>query len=127
MGPEDYLLGAGTFGGAALDTGLVDALRTGPLPGKTDVDAAIALARLVETQLTNFGTRGLHKLADDSDMQAMLFTLRAVLRRLGIDVDIPFRDYTSFRNHWRAAGASGSWSARVKIVRDLLAPSTSSC
>jgi hypothetical protein len=34
------------------------------------------------------------------------------LERLGVSLDLPFRDFKSFNRHWIAQGMSGSWEAR---------------
>lgn len=124
MGPEDYILGVGTSQGATLNTALIDSLRSGPLAGHTDVDAALALAQLVDDELTAYGTDGGGQLSADRDIAAMLVALRAALRRLGIDLVVPFRNYATFRSHWISVGASGGggWQARRDLVRDMFDP-----
>jgi hypothetical protein len=97
------------------DHDLVDALRREPLDGRSDIDAALALAQLLHDDLQRYGTGGGEKLSDQ-EMSVAIRTLRAVLRRLAVPFTIPFRDFTSFRSFWISHGASGSWQAR----RDLL-------
>ena len=97
---------------------LLAELRRRPLPDRTDIEVAVPLARLVHDDLQKYGTGGGNEL-DDDQMREALQALRAVIARLGIDdLDVPFRDFTSFRSWWIANGASGGggWQAR----RDLL-------
>jgi hypothetical protein len=122
VGPEDFVVGADAFGGPSLNNRLVDALRVGPLPGRTDVEAAMGLAQLVDDELTANGTGGGGQLPADRDMAAMLVALRAALRRLGVESAVPFRNYATFKTHWISVGASGSWQARRDLVRDLFDP-----
>ncbi len=122
MGPEDFVCGAGAFGGASLNSSLLEALRSGPLLGHTDVEAAIGLAQLVDDELTANGTGGGGLLTADRDMAAMLAALRASLRRLGVEFAVPFRNYATFKTHWISIGASGSWQARRELVRELFDP-----
>src|SRR4051812_37202719 len=78
---------------------LVHALRAGPTENRTDLEAATALAALVHDELMAFGTGGGEKLTDDA-MAASLTALRAVTRRLGVDFEPPFRNFTSFKSYW---------------------------
>lgn len=100
------------------NTGLMDQLARGPLPGDEDLVTAISLARLTHEQYQAFGTNGSHEFTE-VDSRAALRTLRLVLDRHGIEFRPPWRDFASFRSHWIAVGASGTggWQAR----RDLLA------
>jgi hypothetical protein len=80
-------------------------LRSGSLPGRSDVEVAVPLARLVHDQFERFGTDGQQELTEESAREALL-ALRAVADRLGIeDFDPPFRDYGSFRS----SGSSKAW------------------
>ncbi len=91
-------------------------LRVGPLEGTPDVEAAVALARLVHDDLEAFGTSG-GEVLSEAEMREALLGLRAVVERLGIEsFNPPFRDYTTFRSYWLREDAYGSWQAR----RDLL-------
>jgi hypothetical protein len=52
-------------------------------------------------------------------MREALQALRAVVRRLDVDnFDVPFRDFTSFRDWWIKNGAAGSGGYQAR--RDLL-------
>jgi hypothetical protein len=72
-----------------------------------------AVARLIHDELEAYGTDGGNGL-DDADLRESLLALRAVTRRLGVEEhEVPFRDFTSFRN-WpqRASANAGSPRAR---------------
>ena len=50
--------------------------------------------------------------------------MESVCKRLGVRLELPFRDFTRFRSYWIRSGASGSggWQARRDILDDLLNP-----
>jgi hypothetical protein len=59
---------------------------------------------------------------DDADMREALQALRAVIKRLGtVDLNVPFRDFTTFRSYWIRTGASGTggWQARRDILSGI--------
>ena len=76
---------------------------------------AVSLARLVHEDLERYGTAGGNEMTDEGVRDALV-TLHAVLARLGLTVDVPFRDFGTFRGWWLKNDAYGSWQAR----RDLL-------
>lgn len=127
MRPDDFFYDAIDdplgFGGPArrFQGEMVDALRRGPLPEVPDVEAAVALTRLAHDELQAYGTSG-GELLSDADMRQVLVALRAVTRRLGLDVSLPFRDFTTFRTFWIRNEASGSWQARRDMLSELLDP-----
>lgn len=94
---------------------MIEHLREGPLSDAEDIDVAAALAEMVHKEFEAYGTGGGERLSD-TEARMVLRSLRASLRRLGIDFDVPWRDFTSFRSHWLREGCCGSWQAR----RDLL-------
>lgn len=102
---------------------LVGMLRVGPIEGLTDFKAAAALAGLVHDELTAFGTGGGQKLTDDQ-MAAALAALRAVAKRLGVDFEPPYRNFTAFRSYWirRGAAGSGGYQARRDLLDELFEP-----
>lgn len=59
---------------------------------------------------------------DDEGLSVALRSLRAILKRLGIGFDTPFRDFQSFRGYWIAQGMSNSWGARRDYLNELFAP-----
>lgn len=92
-------------------------LRAAPLSDHEDAEAAVALARLVQDDLEDFGTGGDGELTNE-EMRQALVTLRAVANRVGAPYDVPFRDFTTFRNWWIRKGAAGAGGYQKR--RDLL-------
>jgi hypothetical protein len=92
-------------------------LRRRPLADKTDLEAAVPLARVTHDELQKYGTDGGQEF-DAEDIREAIIALKAVVRRLGIkDFGVPFRDYDSFHGWWLDNDGYGSWQKR----RDLLA------
>ena len=112
---EDAGLGDLTYGGRVINHVLLRSLRAGPVAGSSDVDAGVALARLVHDELLKYGTGG-GEVLDDGSLREALLALGAICGRLGVPYKVPFRDFTDFRSFWLRQGASGSWQA----CRDLL-------
>lgn len=105
------------------NSGLVERLRASPLDGTDDLDAAYGLTQLALSELVAYGTDSSHKLTDE-EITLVLRTLRAIYRRLGIDFDPPFRDFTGFHGYWSSHEMSGpgGWAARRGYVNDLFTP-----
>jgi hypothetical protein len=105
------------------DAGFVERLRTSPQEGTSDLDAAYGLTQLARDELVAYGTDSSQKL-NDEEISVVLRTLKAILRRLGIDFDPPFRDFTGFHGYWSSHDMSGygGWAARRGYVNDLLGP-----
>ena len=82
---------------------------------------AIGLARLVHDELEAYGTDG-GQMTTEDELVDLVAALRAVLRRLGRSLKLPFRDYTSFRTYWLKENASGSWQARRDLLETLFGP-----
>jgi hypothetical protein len=55
-------------------------------------------------------------------MRMAILALRAVVDRIGIRFDLPFRDYGSFRGYWTRNNGRGSWQARRDILNELFTP-----
>jgi len=104
-----------------LNSDLLEQVRRGPLNGRTDVDVAIALALLIDSELKVYGTTGNTQMTNLQMRQALL-SLKSVLSRLHIDADISFRDFETFRSWWIDNGASGSWRARRDLVNKVFGP-----
>jgi hypothetical protein len=94
---------------------MLDALRRGPLDGSDDMAVAIGLSRLLHEDLEAFGTSGGERMLND-EMRLAIRAQRAVLARLGITFELPWRDLMTFRSHWIGKGCANSYQAR----RDLL-------
>ena len=106
---------------AVFNLDLVERLRLETQEGIRDVDAAYSLTQLAHGELKSFGTDGGQKL-DDEQMSVVLRSLKAVLRRLGIVFDPPFRDFKGFHGYWSGNGMSGSWAARRGYLNELFSP-----
>jgi hypothetical protein len=104
-----------------LNVSLVEQLRLAPIPGASDLEAAIALARVLHEEFARFGTDGSQQLTDQEARDA-LQSLRSVLKRLGVKFDPPFRDLTGFRAYWGSHGGYGSWAARRGMLQELFDP-----
>ena len=100
---------------------LADLLRQRPLPGVDDLDAAMALSQLAHDDLERYGTGGGQKLSDE-DLGVALRTLRAVLKRLGVSFEVPFRSFTTFRTYWVRQGMSHSWQRRRDYLGSVFDP-----
>ena len=95
----------------------------GTLPNVPDVDMAESLTRLARNELTTFGTSGERKITDDEDIQLVLRACAACCDRVGVSFPkLPFRDFTTFRRYWIAAGMSGSYAARRDYLNQLFDP-----
>jgi len=105
----------------SFDASLVASLRKGPLSDRTDVEAAIALAALVHDELQAYGTGGGESL-NDGELASALTALRAVTKRLGVDFDPPYRNFSTFRSYWMRNDGYGSWQARRDLLEQLFGP-----
>ncbi len=111
----------GLTDGLEFNLPLVQQLRRGPLKGVSDVEAAIALARLVHDEFQRFGTDGSQQLSDVQARECMR-SLVALTKRIGIEFDSPYRDFTGFRAYWGTHGGYGSWAARRSMLQELFDP-----
>ncbi len=106
-----------------LNRDLIDQIRRGPLPSVDDLNVAIGLTRLVHEEFLGHGTSGADHFDNDQSAQA-LRGLKAILKRLGVKVDFPFRDFSSFYAYWSANGMSGGggWAARRVCLAGIFEP-----
>ncbi|MEV4239206.1 MULTISPECIES: hypothetical protein [unclassified Nocardia] len=106
-----------------LDNDLLAAIAKGAIEKASDLDVAQALTQLVHDELRSFGTDSTHKLSND-EIPVALRALRAVLRRLGLEFKLPFRDFTGFHDYWSREGMSGGggWAARRGYLSELFEP-----
>lgn len=91
------------------------ALRAGPIAGEDDLSCAMALTRLVRSELEAYGTAGGERLTEDQ-IELVQKALHAVLERVGISLSLPWKNFNGFRSYWLKNDARGSYQAR----RDLL-------
>ncbi len=111
----------GEFIQPELNEELVKALRAGPLDGVADESAAIGLLDMVYDQLGRYGTDSTQALSDPQ-IELAIRALEAVTARVGVTLEVPFRDFTRFRSYWLRNNASGSWQARRDILEALFEP-----
>ncbi|WP_166999143.1 hypothetical protein [Paramicrobacterium fandaimingii] len=91
-------------------------------PNHSDLEIAIALARLAHEEFEAYGTNGETSI-DEEQSRIVLRALQAVIKRLGIlTFNLPFRDFGTFYKHWRAEDATGSWQARRDILDEHFEP-----
>lgn len=102
---------------------MVDSLRRKPLSDLDDVEAALGLVDLVREELEAYGTSGGERI-NDHEIGLAIRALHAVLTRLSIEFELPFRDFTRFRSYWNRNGAYGSYQARRDIIDGLFDPLT---
>jgi hypothetical protein len=128
MRPDDFFteapfLGAwGAQSSRAINSRLLVELRRGRVEGRSDVDVAGGLARLIHDDLEKFGTGNGQELAE-AEMRDAILALRSVLDRIGVsDFSLPFRDFGSFKSFWLKNDGYGSWQARRDLLNGLFDP-----
>lgn len=94
---------------------LIKRLTAGPTDDIDDVSAALALLHLADTELRAYGTGGGER-HNDSEIRPVLRALRATAGRLGVTIDVPFRDFSGFRAYWGRNDGYGSWQARREML-----------
>lgn len=104
-----------------LDRDLLCTLRDGPLESTTDLEAALALVGLLRIEYLTYGTDGDNTL-DGPEVRDLQRTARTVLGRLGISLDVPWRDFDGFRSYWLSNDGYGSWQARRYMVAEVFDP-----
>jgi hypothetical protein len=107
--------------GQQLNLPLLQDLRRAPTRKYSDLEAAIALARLLHEQFQRYGTDSTEEITDAGSREAMR-TLGALTDRLGITFSPPFRDLSGFRAYWGSHGGYGSWAARRGMLQELFDP-----
>ena len=107
--------GAPVIGPERVDADLFDDLRRGKLPGISDEDVAEDLLTFVIDDLTAFGTGGGEVMTND-EIRRAISGLNAVMKRIGVQLEVPFRDFNSFKAYWLRNDGYNSWQARREIV-----------
>lgn len=129
MRPDDFFVDGhvthsmfGPIASRTLNDDLLTQLRREPIGDHDDVEVAVGLTRLVHDELEKFGTDGGQDLTEYQIREALV-TLHAVVRRVGITIlDLPFRDYGTFKSHWKRNGCTNSYQARRDMLNDLFNP-----
>lgn len=103
-----------------LNTGLLEAIKTGKYSKASDLSVASELSKVVWEEYEKCGTEG--KTIPEPEIVLAQKTLISVLDRLQIQINIPWRDFRSFRSYWIRNGAHGSYQARRDILSDLFEP-----
>jgi hypothetical protein len=116
---DDRLQGA--FVTRTLRDELLADLAKSPLASVADAEVAAALVRLLRDELERYGTDGTNEL-DDNQVRLVIASLRAVLSRLRLTLDLPFRDFTGFRTFWKREDMAYSWQARRDYVDLVFSP-----
>lgn len=111
----------GSFRTTGIRIDLVRQLASGPLPGDDPLATAIALTQFVRGQYNSYGTDGKPQI-DDAESREVFRSLRAVLRRQGVDFNPQWSDFPSFRTYWNAHEGRGSWQARRDMLANLFDP-----
>ncbi|MEW1873271.1 hypothetical protein AB0420_35205 [Streptomyces caelestis] len=95
-----------------LDVKTVESLRFGPPAGRTDLEVAIALPRLLDNDFVSYGTDGQGRRLDDEYVPVVMKAHRTVLEHIALKPPVrPFRTFDEprgFGTYWRANGMSGS-------------------
>ncbi|MCG8969045.1 hypothetical protein JRC61_25975 [Streptomyces sp. CL12-4] len=107
---------------------IAESLRFGPPAGRTDLEVAVALTRLLYDDFVSHGTNGQGRRLDDETVTVVMKAHRTVLERLALKPPVwPFRTFDGprgFGTYWRANGMSGSggWQARRDCIEQILGP-----
>ncbi len=105
----------------SLDEEFLDELRRKPAAGRDDLEVGIALAQLVHDELESYGTNG-HQRLDEQQVALAIRALNAVLKRLGVQFELPYRNFSTFRTFWIRNDCGGSWQARRDLLDERFEP-----
>lgn len=100
---------------------MVANLRKRPHAEWSDTEIAVALCQLVHEQLEAYGTDGGEKLTED-EIGTAIRALVTVTKRIGVDFDSPYRNFSSFRSYWLRNDGYGSWQARRELLDQVFDP-----
>ncbi|WP_218221871.1 hypothetical protein [Nesterenkonia sp. Act20] len=96
-------------------------VRQRPSAEHPDLDVAVGLNRLVHSEWMKAGTGGGMELTGDQ-IELSQKTLKSVLQRLGVVLDLPWRNYDDFKTYWIQKGCYGSWQARRDLLGEYFDP-----
>ena len=119
--PEDFFVDNRPMGRRTLNSELLQRIRSGVNSSNSDVEVGVGLLRLAHDELEAYGTDGKQRMSED-EIRLILRVSQSLLKRMGIALDLPFSDFRTFRSHWLANGAYGSWQARREILHGLFGP-----
>ena len=100
---------------------LVRNLKRGTIPGDDNLTTALALTRIVWEEYEAYGTDSSQS-SSNEESRELLRTLILVLHRQGINLQLPWRDFSSFRSYWIANDGRGSWQARRNMIAQYFEP-----
>ena len=100
---------------------LIRNLKRGTIPGDDSLTTALALTRIVWEEYEAYGTDSSQS-SSNEESRELLRTLILVLHRQGIDLRLPWRDFSSFRSYWIANDGRGSWQARRNMIAQYFEP-----
>ena len=100
---------------------LVRNLKKGTIPGDDNLTTALALTRIVWEEYEAYGTDSSQS-SSNEESRELLRTLILVLHRQGINLQLPWRDFSSFRSYWIANDGRGSWQARRNMIAQYFEP-----
>ena len=118
MTPEDFFVDSGPSGRRILNREFLRSIQLSEIANRSDAEVAAALLRLAHDELEAYGTDGKQRTSEDG-IRHILQACRRLTKRIGIDFDLPFSDFRTFKSHWKANGAVGSWQARRDILDGL--------
>lgn len=99
---------------------LLEEVRRRPVLFSNDLDISLDLFNLVTQEFKKFGTSR-DNLLNDEQINLALRTFLSVLQRMGISLKLPFRDFITFQDYWRANGMSGDggWAKRRTCIENV--------
>jgi hypothetical protein len=100
---------------------LLEQARRGPVPEHDDVTLALGLATLIHEELERYGTDSSQQLTE-AQLALGVRALGSVTKRLAVDFDLPFRNFSGFKTYWLSHDGYGSWQARRVLLNDLFEP-----
>ncbi len=119
--PEDFFEDDCVSDKRVLDHELLERVRTGTYNDRSDVEVAAALLHLAHDELQAYGTDESQR-TDEHGIRLILRTSQQLSKRLGLVLNLPFSDFSSFRTHWVTNDATGSWQARRDILNVRFEP-----
>lgn len=90
-------------------------------PSADDLSAGLALVALLRSEYLASGTDGTQQLLD-AEVIELQRAARVVLKRLGVQLDVPWRGHSGFKTYWVANDGRNSWQARRNMVADVFDP-----
>lgn len=119
---EEYLPGFSGAKRSVLNKQLLETIKKGEFTEVSTFSVANDLLTLVWDEYQKYGTEGTQ--LPEADIALAQKTLIAVLNRLDISLEIPWRDFSTFRTYWNRQNASGAggWQARREILMDVFNP-----